>query len=48
MSRTLELVQRLVQRRDVQVSEHGYEELGDDILIRDVVAGVVSSIVVED
>jgi len=49
MSRTLELVRQLAQRRDVRVSEHGYDELsGDDILIRDVVEGVADAILVED
>jgi hypothetical protein len=49
MSRTLELVQQLVHRREIRISEHGYDELsGDDILIRDVIEGVADAILVED
>lgn len=49
MSRTLELVRQLVHRREIRISEHGYDELsGDDILIRDVIEGVADAILVED
>ena len=49
MSRTFEQVRALVQRGEVNISDHGYEEMSDeDILARDVLAGVFDGIVVED
>jgi hypothetical protein len=42
-------VRALVQRGEVRVSDHGYEEMSDeDILARDVLAGVFDGVVVED
>ena len=42
-------IQRLIQRGEVQISDHGYDELAaDGILVRDVMATVVNAIVVED
>jgi len=38
-----------VARREVLISDHGYDELAaDDILVRDVVAGVGNAAVVEE
>lgn len=49
MSMTFDKVRALVQRRKVRVSDHGYEEMSDeDILARDVLAGVFDGVVVED
>lgn len=49
MSRTLELVQRLVAQGDVRISLHGYDELASDgILVRDAIDGLGEAIVVED
>jgi hypothetical protein len=49
MSVTFDMVRALVQRREVGVSDHGYEEMSDeDILVRDVLAGVFDGVVVED
>ena len=49
MSRTFQLVRELVARREVRISEHGYDELAaDDILVRDILAGAVEGVVVED
>ena len=49
MSMTLDKVRALVQRGEVRVSDHGYDEMSDeDILARDVLAGVLDSVVVED
>jgi len=49
MSRTLRQVLKLIERGEVSVSFHGYDELAeDDILVRDVMAGVREAIVVED
>lgn len=49
MSMTFDKVRALVQRGEVRVSDHGYDEMSDeDILARDVLAGVFDGIVVED
>lgn len=49
MSKTLERVQRLVGRREVLVSSHGYDELADDdIPLRDILSGIVAARVVDD
>ncbi len=49
MSKTFELIKSLVTRNEVQISEHGYDELAaDDILVDDILAGVQIGIVVED
>jgi len=39
MSLTLERIRELVTRREVQISDHGYDELaGDDLFIDDILA----------
>ncbi|MDZ4733562.1 MAG: DUF4258 domain-containing protein [Nitrospirota bacterium] len=49
MSRTLELVRELVTRLEVQISDHGYDELADDALfVDDLLAGLAAAVVVED
>jgi len=49
LSETFERVLQLVQKGSVRISEHGYDEMAaDDILVRDVIGGVATSIVVED
>jgi hypothetical protein len=49
VSQTLRSVVLLVEGGDVKISEHGYDELtADGILVKEVVAGVRDSIVVED
>jgi hypothetical protein len=49
MSETLRRVQTLVLAGDVQVSDHGYEELHNDgILIDEAVSGIAAAILVED
>lgn len=49
MSRTLEQVRALVGRREVRVSDHGYDELAaDGLLVREVLAGVEKAQVLED
>lgn len=49
MSRTLERIRELVTRREVQVSDHGYDELvDDDLFVDDLLAGLAAAVVVED
>ena len=49
MSQTLQLVQQLVARGEVRISEHGYDELSsDNISVKDVLFGVADAEVVED
>lgn len=49
MSKTFEQVLRLIERKDVKISDHGYDQLSDeDILIRDIMAGVNDGVVIED
>ena len=49
MSMTFDKVRALVQRGEVRISDHGYDEMSDeDILARDVLAGVFDGVVVED
>ena len=46
---TFDKVCALVQRGEVRVSDHGYDEMSDEnILARDVLAGVSDGVVVED
>lgn len=48
-NKTFELIIDLVDRKDVKISEHGYDELADDsIFIKDIIAGVTKAVVVED
>jgi hypothetical protein len=49
MSRTLEQVLTLIARREVRVSDHGYDELAaDGILVREVLDGVEAAQAIED
>jgi len=49
MSITFDKVRALVRRAEVRISDHGYDEMSDeDILARDILAGVFDGIVVED
>jgi hypothetical protein len=49
MSRTLERIRELVIRREVQISDHGYDELADDdLFVDEILAGLVAAIIVED
>lgn len=46
---TLERVLRLVSQGEILISSHGYDELADDeITVREVLAGVAASVVVDD
>ncbi|PYQ64798.1 MAG: hypothetical protein DMF53_06795 [Acidobacteria bacterium] len=49
MSETFRSIQELVRRREVRISNHGYEELAaDGILATDVIAGVEDAKILED
>ena len=50
MSNTLERIKRLVaQEGKIKISEHGYDELAnDDLTAREIIEGVVDSILLED
>ena len=49
MSETLKRIHELVGRREVYVSDHGFDELANDgIFIQDILAGVSDAIVIED
>lgn len=49
MSQTFEKIRKLVEQGQVQISAHGYDELAnDDLLAREIIAGVSDALVVED
>ena len=49
MSRLLDQIKALVERREVRVSAHGYDELAEDgILVRDVLHGIAQAELVRE
>lgn len=49
MSETLKHVLKLIERGEVRVSDHGYDELAaDGIFVREIIEGSTGAIVVED
>jgi len=49
VSDTFKKILELIEKGEIKISNHGYEELAeDDILVRDVMAGVEDGKVVED
>jgi hypothetical protein len=49
MSQTLDQVRDLVTRREVYISDHGYDELANDgIFVQDVLMGVAGAVLIED
>jgi hypothetical protein len=49
MSNTLKRIIELVERKDIKISDHGYDELAEDgIFVRDVSLGIKKAIIIED
>ncbi len=49
MNEIFERVLRLIERKEVMISDHGYDELSEDnIFVRDIMAGVSDALVIED
>ena len=49
MNETFERVLRLIERKEVMISDHGYDELAEDnIFVRDIMAEVSDALVIED
>jgi hypothetical protein len=49
MSKTFERILELIERQEVMISDHGYDELAeDDLFVKDVMIGVDKAIVLED
>ena len=49
MNETFERVLRLIERKEVMISDHGYDELAEDnIFVRDIMAGVPDALVIKD
>jgi hypothetical protein len=49
MSQTFQAILQLIERGEVRVSAHGYDELAEDgLFVRDVLANIVDAVIVED
>jgi hypothetical protein len=49
MSNTLKRIIELVERKDIKISDHGYDELAEDgIFVRNVLLGIKEAIIIED
>jgi hypothetical protein len=49
MSATFEVILKLLERRDVRISEHGYDELAEDgLTATEIVDGIINGQVIED
>jgi len=49
MSEILETILELIERREIAISNHGYDELANDFIsVRDIIEGIEQGIVVEN
>ena len=49
MSEIIKAILELIERKEVVISNHGYDELADDLLsVRDIIAGIKEATVVEN
>jgi len=49
MKKTFDRILRLIELNEIRISDHGYDELAaDDIFVREIMAGVVNAVVIED
>jgi hypothetical protein len=49
MSTTFAVILKLIERRDVRISEHGYDELAEDgLTATEIVDGIINGQVIED
>jgi len=49
MNETFERVLRLIEHKEVMISDHGYDELSEDnVFVKDIMAGVSDALVIED
>jgi hypothetical protein len=49
MGQIFDQIRKLIEQGRVQISAHGYDELAEDnILVRDLLAGIPDAMVIED
>ena len=49
MNQTFHQVVRLIERGEVRISDHGYDEMAaDDLYVRDVTKSIVDAVVIEE
>ena len=49
MSKTYKAILELIERKEIIISNHGYDELADALIfVRDILAGIKEGVVVED
>ena len=49
MSKTYKAILEFIERKEIIISNHGYDELADDLIfVRDILAGIKEAVVVED
>jgi hypothetical protein len=49
MSETFKKIIKLIEKNEVVISNHGYDELSEDgLMVKEIIAGVINGKVVED